>query len=248
MGRFRVILCLLLLAAFFHYFTEVSQWVTLLLKNTLPTQRTASSQQAALPNPLRSLETSDIPKEWGNQVQEFAQKIADFSESFNRPAPPPPAPKHPAKPLPPPPTPEDPTFLQVIMEDMRKPLQNDTLGPEISALLDNFLQNKRAYNAQLANETEELFGPEAKKEVVRILIDDEIDSAANAETCASTQDFATRQEEINARTEQKLYEAFSRHKQDINRQAARVSPAWKAFFKRLDNYRRSADIAAKAKK
>lgn len=140
------------------------------------------------------------------------------------------------------PTPEADSFLmQITNEELRPSVHNPHFDPEISVLLDNFLSKRRLYHTELAKETEDIFGEDAKQEVIVVLTEDEQACLENAKTSSSREEFAIRQKEIDQQTEQSLYEVFLRHRQDINRKAAAMSPAWKAFFKRLRDYQRVVD-------
>lgn len=234
MSRFKFILILLLLAVSFHFFAQSSSQIFSLASSAFPQlsrSQTLHRQPPAQPqqNHLDLAELSRKMLSSAKKTLPFPQKRVLPSQQSEE------SPQADS-------APEIP-FLQVILEDLRPPLKNPHFGPEISALLDDFLARRRQYNADLVNTTENLFGPDAKKEVVRVLIDDERATFDNAQTSHTRPEFAGRQLEIDAQTEQKLYEIFLRHRNNIEKQQNAVSPAWKAFFKRVKNYQRAAELA-----
>lgn len=234
MSRFKFILVLLLLAVSFHFFARSSRQIFSLISSVFPQlshSQALHRQPPAQPQPNR-LDLVELSKQMlapAKKMLPFTQKRVLPSQQSEE------SPQADS-------APEIP-FLQVILEDLRPPLKNPHFGPEISALLDDFLARRRQYNADLVNTTENLFGPDAKKEVVRVLIDDERATFQNAQTSQTRPEFAGRQLEIDAQTEQKLYEIFLRHRNNIEKQQNAVSPAWRAFFQRVKNYQRAAELA-----
>lgn len=234
MGRFKFILFLVLLAVFLLFFSHTLRSFLSLTAGSLPLSQTVPQPQRSSSFPLQN--------ELRKQTHQWLQLLVQLTplqkaKTYTPPAacvPPPAEPSaNPAVP-----------FLQITLEDLRPPLRNPHFPPEISVLLDEFLAKRRQYNAELVDSTEEIFGESAKKEVIAVLIRDEQASTHNAKTCKTRQDFAQRQRQINQQTSQKLYETFLRHRRDINRRAATMSPAWKAFFKRVRDYQRIANGTA----
>lgn len=247
MGRLRFIVGLLLLAAFLMVFSQSLNGVLLLIKENLPFQVWATNPEDRAPGAQQAAQTAAsaeaFSKNWNDQLAQWKEQITSFSQKLSLPVPPPapPAPK-PAKPQPPkapaPQKPEQEPLLHIMMEDERPPLENKLLGPEISAMLDDFLSRRREYNTQRAQITAQLFGPEAAQEAVRTLFADETASFANAATCQSPEAFAANQQKIDEQTEKNMLAIYKRHKQQIGKQEEATSPAWKAFFKRVENYER----------
>ena len=235
MSRFKFILILLLLAVSFHFFAQSSSQIFSLASSAFP--QLSRSQTLHRQPPAQPQQNHLDLAELSQKMLSSAKKTLPFPQKRVRPAA-----LQPKESPQPSSAPEIP-FLQVILEDLRPPLKNPHFEPEISALLDDFLARRRQYNADLVNTTENLFGPDAKKEVVRVLIDDERATFDNAQTSQTRPEFAGRQLEIDAQTEQKLYEIFLRHRNKIEKQQNAVSPAWKAFFKRVKNYQRAAELA-----
>lgn len=132
-------------------------------------------------------------------------------------------------------------FMQITLEDIRPPLKNKALGEEASARLDAFLREKRVKNVRLAEETEALFGKEAQKDVMYILVQDEKESLNNARQSKTAQDFARRQEKTDKKISAKLAAVFEKHKAKFNRRLNENSPAWNDFFKRVNDFQKAAD-------
>lgn len=237
MSRFKFILVLLLLAVSFHFFARSSRQIFSLASSAFP--QLSRSQTLHRQPPVQPQQHRLDLAELSQQMLASAKKNLSFSPKRFPAIPQTEKNSSPQKPT----FPEEKPFLQVVLEDLRPPLKNPHFGPEISALLDDFLARRRQYNADLVNTTENLFGPDAKKEVVRVLIDDERATFDNAQTSHTRPEFAGRQLEIDAQTEQKLYEIFLRHRNNIEKQQNAVSPAWRAFFKRVKNYQRAAELA-----
>lgn len=133
------------------------------------------------------------------------------------------------------------SFMQITLEDVRPPLKNNALGAEASARLDAFLHKKRAENVRLAEETEALFGKEAQKEVMYILVQDEKESLDNARQSKTAREYAKRQEKTDQKISTKLAAVFETHKAQFNRRLNENSPAWNDFFKRVNNFQKAAD-------
>lgn len=132
-------------------------------------------------------------------------------------------------------------FMQITLEDTRPPVKNTALGKEASARLEAFLARKRAQNAQLAKETETLFGPQAQQEVITALVTDERESLANARTAKSAAGYATLQGKIDQKTNTTLTAIFEKYKKQFNNRLNKNSPAWNEFFKRVNNFQKAAD-------
>lgn len=251
MGRLRFIVCLLLLAAFLMVFAQSLDGVLRLLKENLPFSTpsasspvAASAQQRVIDGAVQlSKNVSDQLLRWQQQIAEFSKKLslADWPEltelAQSTVFPQKEKPQPPAQPQP---RPQKPSLLQIMMEDERPPLENKLLGPEISALLDDFLARRREYNTQLLQATQTLFGDEAAQDAIHVLFADETASFANASTCQSPEAFAANQQRIDDQTEKNMLRVFNRYKQELDRPQEKNSPAWKAFFKRVENYKRVA--------
>lgn len=132
-------------------------------------------------------------------------------------------------------------FMQITLEDIRPPVKNKALGPKASARLETFLAHKREQNAQLAKETETLFGPEAQQEVIAALVNDERESLANARTATSATDYATRQSNTDQKTSVALTAIFEKYKKQLNHRLNKNSPAWNEFFKRVNSFQKAAN-------
>lgn len=132
-------------------------------------------------------------------------------------------------------------FMQITLEDSRPPVKNPALEKGASARLEAFLAQKRAQNAQLAKETETLFGPEAQQEVITALVNDERESLANARTAKSAANYATLQEKTDKKTNTTLTAIFEKYKKQFNNRLNKNSPAWNEFFKRVNNFQKTAD-------
>ncbi len=240
MARLRFIVSLLLLAGFLLFFARSLEWVLALVKGT--------SAPGALTVPHPALEmpggnTAALSQTWADQMTGWKQLLSEFAAKLTLPkglSPADlPAPKTPPKATAATPKPEEPSLLHITMEDERPPLENPLVGPEISALLDDFLARRRAYNSQQVQAVQTLFGTPAAQEAVRILHTDETASFANAATCQTPRAFAANQQRIDDQTEQAMLALFNRYKREIGKQKD-VSPEWKAFFKRVENYKRAA--------
>lgn len=132
-------------------------------------------------------------------------------------------------------------FMQITLEDVRPPVHNKHLGAEASARLDAFLSEKRAKNVKLTNETGTLFGEQAKREVIYILAEDEKASRENARTSKTAQEYAQRQEKTDEQISARLAAVFEKYKKQFNRRLNENSSAWKEFFKRVNDFQKSAD-------
>lgn len=132
-------------------------------------------------------------------------------------------------------------FMQIVLEDFRPPVNNTALGKDASERLEAFLVHKRNENAHLVNETDALFGKEAKKEIIYILIQDEQASLANASQSKTAQEYALRQEKTDRNTSQKLTKLFEKYKKQFNRRLYENSPEWNKFFKRVNDFQKAAD-------
>ncbi len=250
MGRLRFVICLLLLAAFLMVFAQSLKGVIPFLQENLPF-RPAVATAKQKPQPAAGDVLTGAAQEaknvsgqllsWKNQIAEFSQKLtlANFPELAAL------ATSEEEKPLPsakpaaaPQPKPQKPSVLDIMMEDQRPPLENKLLGPEISALLDDFLARRREYNTQLAQTTQTLFGDDAAQEAIYVLFTDETASYANAATCQTPKAFAANQNNIDQNTEKNMLQIFKRYQKQLGRQHDGVSPAWKAFFKRVKDYER----------
>ena len=132
-------------------------------------------------------------------------------------------------------------FMQITMEDLRPPVKNEALGMETSARLEAFLVQKRNENTLLADETGVLFGEEAKKEIMYILVEDEKDSLNNACQSKTAQEYINRQEKTNEKISKELAKLFEKHKAQYNRQLSKNEAAWNDFFKRVHNFQKAAE-------
>lgn len=243
MARLRFIVSLLLLGVFLLFFAHVLQWVLALVKGARPAGPPAVPQ-ISLGTPHSVLENAaSLSQTWADQMTGWKQLLSEFAAKLTLPkglSPADlPAPKTLPKATAATPKPEEPSLLHITMEDERPPLENPLVGPEISALLDDFLARRRAYNSQQVQAVQTLFGTPAAQEAVRILHTDETASFANAATCQTPRAFAANQQRIDDQTEQAMLALFNRYKREIGKQKD-VSPEWKAFFKRVENYKRAA--------
>lgn len=244
MGRFKFILLLILVAVSLHYFAKTLR--TLLTLVETPTRQYAAAY--ADPHTVRRPRRAPPPgpsatDRLSRQVRRLVHRLSDISPK-QFPGQRPPSPMRDCMPFPPPP-PDLPahegSFLQITLEDLRPPVNNPHLGPEASARLDGLLAARRTRNANMADETEALFGSAAKREVIRILIDDERACTANAKESRSAAEFARRQRQTDETTERKLSSVFERHKANYNRRAKDNSPEWNHFFKRVNEFRKADD-------
>lgn len=137
------------------------------------------------------------------------------------------------------PTQDGTAILQIIKEDPHQTITNPHLGLDASLRLDEFLEQRYAHNAELTTEVEKLFGQQAKKEVIRILFNDEVTSYKNATESKTAQEFAQRQEKTDQITQQQLSAVFERHKKHFNSRLTRNSPDWNTFFKQVNNFERA---------
>lgn len=125
------------------------------------------------------------------------------------------------------------------MENKREPIRNTHLGKANSAKLNMWLASRWSANAELTAETGRLFGEQAKKEALFILLDDEKACLDNATSSQTVKEFNARQSQINRHTLARLNEVFEKYKQEVTRPKG-ISPEWEAFFRRLDNYRNAS--------
>jgi len=134
---------------------------------------------------------------------------------------------------------EGPEILQIINEDPHQTITNPYLGEDASMRLDEFLEQRYAQNAELTAETEKLFGAQAKREMVRVLFNDEVACYKNATESKTAQEFAQRQEKTDLHTQQQISAVFERHKKHFNSRLTRNSPDWNTFFKQVNNFERA---------
>ena len=242
MGRLRVLIFLLLLAAVCLVCAPALQDKIPALKEKFSFLQTPDTPQPPAQTDAAQPAAPNTPNTQENQLFSWKDQLAAFSKRFTMSnfaesgpvAAPKQAPVPPAKPAAAP----KPSVLDIMMEDQRPPLENKLLGPEISALLDDFLARRREYNTQLAQTIQSLFGDEAAQEAIYVLFADETASFANAATCQNPEAFAANQNHIDENTEKQLLQIFKRHNAQLGKPHDGVSPAWKAFFKRVKNYDR----------
>ena len=237
MSRFKFIFCLILFAVSLHFFANNLR-SGLQLTQAIGMQYAAQNTRKNIPASL-SDQTPNTASLWNNIKKQF-KKLSPQKDhikliSISR--------EEPLKeyvsqkPI----AQNSSSFLQVTLEELRPPLKNKTLGPEASARLDLFLQERRARNADLANETEPLFGARAKREVMRVLINDEKESYNNARESKSAKEFSERQTNTDEKTRHKLNEIFERHKKLFNLRLTESTPAWNKFFRQVNNFQKAED-------
>lgn len=245
MGRFKFILLLIFVAVSLHFFAKTLR--TLLTLVETPARQYAAAYadpRATARPPRREPPGPSVTDQLSRQIRRLVHQLSDIRPKRT------PSPRRQERPpFPPPehlPAPQatpahEPSFLQITLEDLRPPIRNPHLGAEASARLDGLLSARRARNANLADETEALFGAAAKREVIRILIDDERACTANAKESKSAAEFARRQRKTDETTEQKLSAVFERYKAHYNRRATDNSPGWNLFFKRVNDFKKAND-------
>ena len=196
-----------------------------------------------LPPPTTTAEQTEPPAEgFAGHMQRLSQTVTNFATSLSQPATPPapkldPVPPQPVKPAKPRP-PKKQELLQIVFEDARPPLENEAIGPKDSARLEDFLMDRMDSNAEFVDLIQGVFGHDAAKEVVRVLTEDENATEKNARTCKSLEEFALRQEKIEQKTQHDLHKALAPLVKNLEQQKKAVSPAWKAFDRRVHNYER----------
>ena len=234
MSRFKIILGFVLLGISLHFFANSLRFGLQLTQNIgvqYATQNTGRAYQVPQPK----IQTENLWKSVKKQLKKFSPKeknvkLITISHETR-----------PAKPVPSAEPKNSASFLQITLEELRPPLKNKALGPEASERLDAFLNQRRMRNADLANETEPLFGARAKREVMRVLIDDEKESYKNARESKSAEEFAESQNKTDEKTNKKLHEIFERHKKLFNRRLTKNTPAWNRFFKQVNDFQKAGD-------
>lgn len=245
MGRFKFILLLILVAVSLHFFAKTLRTLLSLVETPTRQYAAAYADPRTTSRPHREPPPGPpVTDQLSRQIRRLVQQLSDIRPKRT------PSPRSQERPpFPPPehlPAPQatpahEPSFLQITLEDLRPPIRNPHLGAEASARLDALLGARRARNANLADETEALFGSAAKREVIRILIDDERACTANAKESKSAAEFARRQRKTDATTERKLSAVFERYKAHYNRRAKDNSPEWNLFFKRVNEFKKASN-------
>ena len=221
MKRFQFIVFLLLIAVSLHYFANTLRATLFLVRGELPTKMTS-------PSVARSAKTAFARQVKG--VRAFWDKLQPKPKMILITYQDNPAEKSPAVAAP------GPAVMQITMENKREPIRNTHLGKANSAKLNMWLASRWSANAELTAETGRLFGEQAKKEALFILLDDEKACLDNATSSQTVKEFNPRQSQINRHTITRLNEVFEKYKQEVTRPKG-ISPEWEAFFRRLDNYR-----------
>lgn len=127
-------------------------------------------------------------------------------------------------------------FMQITMEDIRPPLKNIFLGEDASQRLELFLQERRKRNTEIAEQTNSLFGKEAQKEVMFLLVKDEKESFTNAKESKSPEEFSDRQQATDVKTQKAIHKIFEKYKQKFNSRLYENSSDWNQFFKQINNF------------